>query len=150
MNKHYHTNFEKMRIPTLRNIHMGITHKVEVLQEKMAQDMGRTMYYDILPRNYEILPMEKCSLHDVEMLDDLCTRRFECFWTLQKKEAEEKNNLADFEARFKFYSYINFLTDNEINEFYLKCQEHKGRLMSSHDIILELRNNPQFIEEVMV
>lgn len=150
-NRHYRTDFENMRIPQLQNVHRGITHSVRQLQQKMAQDMGRTMYYDILPRNYEILPMEKCSLHDVEMLDDLCSKKFECYWTLKRKEAEQKKELAKFEAEYKFYCFRDFLNDEELNEFFTKCQEHNdGHIMGTHTIIRKLMVNPHFLEEVMV
>ena len=86
----YRTDFENMRIPTLENIHNGITHKKEVLQEKMSQDMGRKPFYDILPRNYDILPMEKCSIRDIKELDDLHAKQFDCFWTLEKRKHPSK------------------------------------------------------------
>lgn len=148
MNNTYRTDFENLRIPTLENIHNGIVHKVEVLQEKMSVDMGIPTFYNILPRNFDILPVEKCSVHDMELLKDLHEKRFDCFWTLEEKKAAEQND-PTFEARFRFYSYLDILNDEEVNVFFTKCQEHKGSLMTSHDIIRELMINPDFIKEVM-
>ena len=151
-NPHYRTDFENMRIPQLQNVHMGITHSVRQLQQKMAADMDyKQSYHNILPRNYELLPIEKCSLHDVELLDDLCSKKFECFWTMKRKEAEQKNKVSEFEAEYKFYCFRDFLNDEELNEFFNKCQEHNdGHIMGTHTIIRKLMVNPHFLEEVMV
>ena len=70
-------NYENYSIIQLENIHRGITHKKEVLQEKMAEDMGRKAFYDILPRNFTILPIEKCSLHDIRQLEELHEKAFD-------------------------------------------------------------------------
>lgn len=151
MNNTYRTDFENLRIPTLENVFQGIDHKVEVLQEKMSGDMGIKSFYHILPRNFEILPIEKCSVQDVEMLKDLTAKRFDCFWTLEAKKAEEQGTVKQFEATFRFYSFLDMLNDDEINEFYIICQEHNhGHIMTSHQIIQEIRKNPNFLEEVMV
>ena len=145
----YRTDFENMRIPTLENIHNGITHKKEVLQEKMSQDMGRKPFYDILPRNYDILPMEKCSIRDIKELDDLHAKQFDCFWTLENKRASEQNDLDTFNASFRFYSFIDELNDIEVNKFYESCKYwNNNSIMTSYDIIEELKKNPDFIEEV--
>ncbi len=149
MNNTYRTDFENMRISTLENIHNGITHKVEVLQEKMSGDMGIPTYYNILPRNFDILPIEKCSVHDIELLKDLHEKRFDCFWTIEEKKAAEQNDLDSFDAKFRFYSFVDLLNDNEINKLYSLCQEwNNGSIMTSHDIIEQIKKNPNFIEEV--
>lgn len=145
----YRTDFENMRISTLESIHNGIVHEVELLQEKMSGDMGIPTFYNILPRNFDILPIERCSVHDIELLKDLHKKRFKCFWTLEEKKAAEKNDKS-FDARFRFYSYLDILNDNEVNDFFNKCQSHnQGKLMTSHDIIQTLMVNPNFIKEVM-
>ena len=145
----YRTDFENLRIPTLEKIHNGIVNKFEILQEKMSGDMDIPTFYNILPRNFDILPVEKCSVHDIELLKDLHEKRFNCFWALEEKKAAEKNDKS-FDARFRFYSYLDILNDNEVNDFYCKCQEHNnGHLMTSHDIIQTLMMNPDFIKEVM-
>ena len=149
MNNTYRTDFENMRIPTLQSVHNGISHKVEVLQEKMSVDMGRKPFYDILPRNYNILPMERCSIHDIEMLDDLHAKQFDCFWTLEAKKASEQNDLDSFNARFRFYSFMDQLNDEEVNEVYENCKAwNKNSIMTAHDIIEQLKKNPNFLEEV--
>lgn len=146
---HYRTDFENLRIPTLENIHRGITHKVEILQEKLSGDMGITTKYNILPRNFSILPIEKCSLHDIEMLEDLHAKRFDCYWTLEEKKAKQKGETALFDATFRFYSFIDLLNDNEINELYNVCQTwNNGSIMTSHNIIEEIKKNSNFLEEV--
>lgn len=138
------TNFEQLRIPQLQNIHNGITHKKEVLQQKMAEDMERPGYYDILPRNYSILPIEKCSIHDVHLLEELHEKAFDCFWTMQKKKATEKGELEKFQAEFKFWSFMDVLTDEEQDKFFVKVK------MSSLDIIQCMIKNPHFLNEVIV
>ena len=148
MNNTYRTDFENMRIPVLQNVHNGISHKKEELQAKMAGDMNRSSFYDILPRNYTILPMEKCSIHDIKLLDDLHTKQFNCFWTLEAKIAEANNDLENYEAKFTFYSFVDLLNDNELNSLYASCQEwNNGSIMTSHDIIEQLKKNPNFLEE---
>lgn len=144
------TDFEKLRIPTLENIHRGITHKIEVLQEKMAVDMGRSTFYDILPRNYSILPVDKCSLHDLEQLEELHEKAFDCHWTMENKKAIEKNNLPQYEAEFKLYSFLDVLNDIEQKLFFEKLETRYGQRMSTHKIIQEMIQSPNFLEEVNV
>lgn len=111
--------------------------------------MGIPTFYNILPRNFSILPVEKCSLHDIQMLEDLHEKQFDCFWTLEEKKAAEQNDLDSFDARFRFYSFVDLLNDNEINNLYTICQKwNNGSIMTSHDIIEEIRKNPNFLEEV--
>jgi len=148
MNNTYRTDFENMRIPVLQSVHNGITHKKEVLQEKLSKDMGIPTFYNIVPRNFSILPIEKCSHHDIKMLEDLHAKQFDCFWTLEEKKACENDDHKNFEARYRFYSFMDLLNDNEVNEFYIQCQERNGSLMTSHDIIEQLKINPNFLEEV--
>lgn len=149
MNNTRRTDFENLRIPTLENLHRGITHKVEVLQEKLSVDMGIPTFYNILPRNFSILPVEKCSLHDIQMLEDLHEKQFNCFWTLEEKKAAEQNELDSFDARFRFYSFVDLLNDNEINNLYIICQKwNNGSIMTSHDIIEQIKKNPNFLQEV--
>jgi len=143
MNNTYRTDFENMRIPTLQSIYTGITHKRTQLQQKLAADMGRSSFYDILPRNYTILPIEKCSIQDLGILEELHEKAFDCFWTIEKKKAEEKGQLKEFEATFKFYSLMDCLTDDEQSRIYEKAG------MSSHEIIQSIMQTPNFLEEVM-
>ena len=147
----YRTDFENMSIPTLKGIHNGITHKVEVLQQKMSGDMEIPTCLNILPRNYTILPVGRCSLHDLSLLEELHEKRFDCFWTMKQKEAEAKGDLETFNAEFKLYSFFDVLNDNELNKFYQKAQEKNGgSIMTSHMIVEELKRNPDYLEEVML
>ena len=151
MNNTYRTDFENMGIMTLENIHRGINHKVEELQEKLSGDMGITSKYTILPRNFEILPIDKCSLHDIKMLEDLHAKRFDCFWTMEQKKAKQNRTIELFEATFQFYSYLDIHNDNEINQLYNVCQAwNDGSIMSSHQIIRQIMRNPNFLYEVML
>lgn len=149
MNNTYRTDFENLRIPTLENIHRGITHKVEVLQEKLSNDMEIPTVYNILPRNFNILPVEKCSLHDIQLLEELHAKQFDCFWILEQKKAIANNDLENYEAKFRFYSFVDLLNDNELNCLYINCKIwNNGSLMTSHDIIEQIKKNPDFLEEV--
>ncbi len=150
MNNTYRTDFENMRIPMLENIYRGVTHKREVLQEKMAADMGRSVFYDILPRNFSILPIEKCSLQDVKNLEELHETAFDIHWIIQKKKAEENGTIELFDATFKFYSLMDCLTDKEQDRVYEKAEEYSGYRMSSHEIIRCIMQTPNFLKEVMV
>lgn len=143
------SNFEQLRIPQLENIHRGVTHKLEVLQEKMAGDMGRSTYYDILPRNFPNLPVEKCSIHDLKLLEELHEKSFDVYWTLEHKKAEENDTLEAYYASFKFYSFRDCLTDDELNEFFVRCEAYCNQRMSTQKIIQALMEAPNFIEEVM-
>lgn len=145
----YPDTFENYRIPQLENIHRGIKHKVEVLQEKMAGDMGRSTFLDILPRNFSIIPeIEQCSLHDRTLLKELHAKQFNCFWTLEHKKAIESDTLEDYYAAFKFYSFVDLLNDNELYEFYGKCDAFCNQQMSTLKIIRAIMEYPNFIEEV--
>ncbi|MBQ2653051.1 MAG: hypothetical protein IJF83_05805 [Methanobrevibacter sp.] len=144
----YRTNFENMRVPTLQTIYTGITHKREKLQAKMAEDMGRTGFYDILPRNFEILPIEKCSLHDIRLLEELDEKSFDVFWTIEKKKAEAKGTVKEFEAKFKFYSFMDCLTDEEQRRVYDKMESYIDS-PTSHKIIQRLIVEPNFLEVVI-
>lgn len=148
MNNHHATSFKNMRIPQLENIHRGVTHKKEVLQEKMAVDMGRSTFYDILPRNYSILPVEKCSLHDLSLLEELHEKAFDIHWTLEYKKAVKKDNLAQYNAEFKLYSFLDVLNDLEKRLFFEKLESKYGHRVSTHMIIQELMKSPNFLEEV--
>ena len=154
MNKSHpqkNTNFETLRIPQLENLHRGISHKVEKLQEKMAADMGRSGIYDILPRNYGIIPeINMCSLHDRTLLEELHSEQFDCFWTMQHKKAIENDTLEQYYAEFKFYSLLDTLNDNELYEFYGRCDAYCNQQMSTHKIIACIMEYPNFLEEVMV
>lgn len=143
------TNFERLKIPQLEKIHNGITHKKEVLQEKMAEDMGRSAYYDILPRNYEILPIEKCSLHDLELLEELHEKAFDVYWTMEKKKHEEKGTLEQYYATFKWYSFMDVLTDTEQRRVFECIEAYCNQRMSSHKIIQCIMEAPNFLEEVV-
>lgn len=149
MNNTYRTDFENMRIPVLQRVHDGITHKKEELQEKLAADMGRKQYYDILPRNYSILPVEKCSLHDLSQLEELHEKAFDAHWTLKQKEAVEKNNVAYYNAEFKLYSFLDVLNDIEQKLFFEKLEAKYGQRVSTHMIIQMIMQQPNFLEEVM-
>ncbi|MBR1748231.1 MAG: hypothetical protein IJ743_00380 [Bacilli bacterium] len=144
------TSFENLRIPQLENMYVGVTHKREVLQQKMAEDMGRAAYLDILPRNFEILPIEKCSLHDVSMLEDLHEKSFDIFWTIEKKKAAEKGTLEHYYANFKFHSFMDVLTDEEQNLVYCKVRDYCNQSMSSHKIVQCIMDAPNFLEEVVM
>ena len=143
------TSFENLRIPQLEKIYIGVTHKREVLQQKMAEDMGRVAYLDILPRNFEILPITECSMHDVHLLEELHEKAFDVCWTIEQKKAAEKGTLAQYNARFKFWSFMDVLTDEQQNQFYSKVSEYCNEFMDSHKIIQCIMENPQFLEEVM-
>ena len=149
-NRHYRTDFENLTVPQLENIYRGVTHKREVLQEKMAGDMGREENQDILPRNYSILPIEKCSLQDVKQLEELHETAFDVLWTLEKKKAEEKGTLEQYHATFKWYSFMDVLTDTEQKRVFEKIEAYCNQRMSSHKIIQCIMEAPNFLEEVMV
>ena len=151
MSKHYRTDFENMSLPQLESVHNGIDHQVEELQMKMAADMGRVAYLDIHPRNYDILPMDCCSLHDQSLLTELCERAFDCAMTIEQKKAEAKNDMENFHARFQFWGLMNELNDHEQNQVYLKCQAlNGGSIMTSHEIIERLKVDPDFLDQVVL
>ena len=141
-------SWEQLRIPQLQNIHNGITHKKEVLQQKMAEDMQRSAYYDILPRNYEVLPIEKCSIHDVHLLEELHEKAFDVYWTMEKKKAEEKGTMEQYYASFKLYSFMDVLTDNEQRRVFDKIEAYCNQRMSTHKIIRCIMEAPNFLEDV--
>ena len=141
-------SWEQLRIPQLQNIHNGITHKKEVLQQRMAEDMQRSAYYDILPRNYEVLPIEKCSIHDVHLLEELHEKAFDVYWTMEKKKAEEKGTMEQYYASFKLYSFMDVLTDNEQRRVFDKIEAYCNQRMSTHKIIRCIMEAPNFLEEV--
>ncbi|WP_296796309.1 hypothetical protein [uncultured Methanobrevibacter sp.] len=144
------TSFEKLRIPQLESIYNGVTHKKETLQQKMAADMDRSGYYDILPRNYGVLPIEKCSLHDIQLLEELHEKAFDVFWTIQKKKAAENGTLEQYYAAFKFYSFMDVLSDEEQDKVYSKVKDYCNQSMSSHKIIGCIMDAPNFLEEVVM
>lgn len=141
-------SWEQLRIPQLESIYNGVTHKKEVLQQKMAEDMGRSAYYDILPRNYEILPIEKCSLHDIQLLEELHEKAFDVHWTIEKKKAAENGTLELYYATFKWYSFMDVLTDDAQRRIFNKIEAYCNQRMSSHKIIQCLMEAPNFLEEV--
>ena len=150
MNKH-HSNFETLRVPQLENLHRGISHKVEKLQEKLAADMGRSGIYDILPRNFSIIPeVNQCSLHDIKLLEELHAEQFDCFWTMEYKKAIENDTLEEYYAKFKFYSLRDTLNDKELAEFYGRCDAFCNQHMTTHKIIQCIMEYPNFLDEVMV
>ena len=132
MNKHYpNTDFEALRVPQLEKIYNGINHSVEELQGKMNRDMGRSLSkYDIHPRNYNIIPeIEKCSLHDLELLEELTESGIEEIYLVIGKNDEECynqlfsevsprifNKLDDEERRYLYYKFFdpNNPTDEQI------------------------------------
>lgn len=141
-------SWEQLRIPQLESIYNGVTHKKETLQQKMAADMDRSGYYDILPRNYGVLPIEKCSLHDIQLLEELHEKAFDIFWTIQKKKAEEKGTMEQYYASFKLYSFMDVLTDNEQRRVFDKIEAYCNQRMSTHKIIQCIMQAPNFLEEV--
>ena len=151
MNKHYQTNFEKLRVPQLEKIHTGLNHRVEKLQEKMNHDMGRSLSkYDIHPRNYNIIPeIEKCSLQDLELLEELTEKRFRCYWTMEKKKAKENGTLEQYYATFKFYDFRNRMNDEQINELFVRAEAYCHQRMTTHKIIECIMQAPNFLEEVL-
>ena len=149
MNNTYRTDFENLRVPVLQSIYTGITHKRTQLQQKLAADMGRKQYYDILPRNYTILPIEKCSIQDLGTLEELHEKSFDCHWTIERKKAEANGTLEEYEATFKFYSLMDCLTDVEQNRIYEKAEAYCKHRMSSHEIIQNIIQTPDFLEVIM-
>ena len=152
MNKHYpNTDFEALRVPQLEKIYNGINHSVEELQEKMNRDMGRSLSkYDIHPRNYNIIPeIEKCSLHDLELLEELTEKRFRCYWTMEKKKAKENGTLEQYYATFKFYDFRNRMNDEQINELFVRAEAYCHQRMTTHKIIECIMQAPNFLEEVL-
>ena len=141
-------SWEQLRIPQLESIYNGVTHKKETLQQKMAADMDRSGYYDILPRNYGVLPIEKCSLHDIQLLEELHEKAFDVFWTIQKKKAEEKGTMEQYYASFKLYSFMDVLTDAEQRRVFDKIEAYCNQRMSTHKIIQCIMQAPNFLEEV--
>lgn len=141
-------SWEQLRIPQLESIYNGVTHKKETIQQKMAADMDRSGYYDILPRNYGVLPIEKCSLHDIQLLEELHEKAFDVFWTIQKKKAEEKGTMEQYYASFKLYSFMDVLTDNEQRRVFDKIEAYCNQRMSTHKIIQCIMEAPNFLEEV--
>lgn len=150
MNNHL-TDFENLRVPQLESIYNGIDHKVEILQEKLAADMGRNQYLDILPRNFSIIPeIHQCSLHDLKELEELTAKRFDVFWIMEHKKAKENGNLEKYYAEFKYYSLRDTLSDDEINELFLKIEAFCNQRMSTHKIIQCIMDAPNFLDEVIV
>ena len=140
-----------LRIPQLENIYMGVTHKREELQAKMADDMGyKYSIYNILPRNFDILPIEKCSLHDITLLEELHEKSFDIYWNLEKKKAAENGTLEQYYAAFKFYSFMDVLSDEEQDKVYSKVKDYCNQSMSSHKIIGCIMDAPNFLEEVVM
>ncbi len=138
--------YEHIRLPQLERMYTGVTHKKEELQKKMAADMGRIGYHDILPRNFSIIPeIQECSLHDLTQLEELDETCFDICWAIEKKKHEQKGTLHVYEASFKFYSFRDVLSDVEIDRFFKKLPG-----MNSNTIIQELIKNPRFLEEVTV
>ena len=149
MNKHQTTNFEALRVPQLENIHFKLNRQVVELQEKMAVDMGRIPYYDILPRNYNIIPeITRCSIDDLQLLEELTNKRFECYWTMEKKKAEANGTLERYYAEYKFYNFRNSMNDEQINELFLRAEEYCHQRMTTHKIIQCIMQSPNFLEEV--
>ena len=104
------TDFEALRVPQLEKIYNGINHSVEELQGKMNRDMGRSLSkYDIHPRNYNIIPeIEKCSLHDLELLEEL---------------TEKSNNIEESQKQVKLEktdSYIELYNLRKKKETIMK------------------------------
>ena len=145
------TSFENLRISQLESIYNGVNHKKEQLQAKMADDMGYTYsIYNIVPRNFEALPIEKCSLHDVKLLEELHEKAFDVFWTLEKKKASEDGALEQYYATFKFYSFMDVLTDDEQDKVYCKIRDYCNQSMSTHKILKCIMDAPNFLEEVVM
>ena len=136
------TKYEKYPPSKLEDIHRAITHEREELQQKMAQDMGRKGYLDILPRNFDILPMEKCSLQDISKLEELHEKAFDCLWTMEKKKAKEKDGLEEYQARLKFWSFMDTLTDDERDIFFIKVK------MNSLNVVQHMMVDPDFLKKV--
>ena len=151
MNRHYQeTDFSKLRVPQLENIYNGIDHQVEELQIKMAADMNRSAYLDILPRNYNIIPeINECSLHDIKSLEDLTSKRFTVHWLIEKMKAEKNGTLEKYYAEYKFYSIRNGMNDEQINELFNLVDAYCNQRMTSHKIIQCIMKYPNFLEEVM-
>ena len=147
---HYRTDFENLRVPQLERIYTGVSHKREMLQQKMAEDMGRPGYHDILPRNYNILPINKCSLHDKALLEELHQNCFACFWTMEKKKAEAKDTLEYYHASFKWYSIRNAMNDDQLNELFQKLESRYHQRISTTKIIQALIEAPNFLDEVIL
>ena len=149
MNKTHQPNFENIRVPVLERMYAGIQHKLEKLQRKLAEDMGRIGYYDILPRNFPILPIEKCQAEDLEKLEELEKQSFDCFWAIEKKKARESDNMEEFYATYKFYRYMEYLSDDEIDEFMQRAKKYCNTHMTTHMCIRAIMEAPNFIEEVV-
>ena len=151
MNNHHHkTDFENLRVTQLERIYNGVNHKVELLQEKLAADMGRTSFYDILPRNFSIIPeIHQCSLHDLKELEELTAKRFDVYWAMEHKKAAAKGTLEKYYAEFKYYSLRDTLNDDEINELFTRIETYCNQRMTSHKIITCIMEAPNFLEEVM-
>lgn len=144
------TDFEALRVPQLENIYLGVNHSVEELQEKLAIEMGRSSYYDILPRNFNIIPeITKCSLDDLQRLEELTTRRFNCYWAIQKKKAKKNGTLERYYAEYKFYDTRNRMNDEQINELFIRAEAYCNQRMTTHKIIQCIIEAPNFLEEVM-
>lgn len=149
MNKHHQTDFKHLRIPQLEKIYNGVQHRKEELQKKMACDMGRSSYLDIHPRNYTIIPeLKKCSLHDMQLLDELCEKEFNVYWTMEQKKAEESGTLEVYYATNKLYKFRNTVTDEEFRRFLIKADTYCNQRMNTHKCIQALMEYPNFIEEV--
>ena len=150
MNNTYRTDFEALRVPQLENIHFKLNRQVVELQEKMAVDMGRIAYYDILPRNYNIIPeITKCDIDDLQKLDELTSKRFNCYWTMEKKKAKQNGTLEKYYAEYKFYDFRNRMNDEQINELFVRAEEYCHQRMTTHKIIQCIIDAPNFLEEVM-
>ena len=149
MNKTHQPNFENIRVPVLERMHTGIEHQLEKLQQKIAQDMGRVRYHDILPRTFPILPGEKCKPEDLHELEKLAIDSFNCFWTIEKKKAENMDKMEEYYATYKLYSFIESCTDEEFDEFMVKAKKYCNTHMTTHKIIRVLMEYPNFIEEVI-
>ena len=75
--------------------------------------------------------------------------RTDCYWTLEKKKAEEKGTIELYDATFKFYSLMDCLTDTEQNRIYEKAEEYCNQKMSSHEIIRCIMEDSTFLEKVL-
>ena len=145
------TDFEALRVPQLENIYFKLNRQVVELQEKMNKDMGRSLSkYDILPRNYNIIPeIVRCSIDDLQQLEELTSKRFECYWTMEKKKAESNGTLEKYYAEYKFYDFRNRMNDEQINELFIRAEEYCHQRMTTHKIIQCIIDAPNFLEEVM-
>ena len=115
--------YNDLNITQLGKIYNGVSYKMETLQKKMKDDIisnGGCVdlpYYDILPRNFSLIDIDYCSLHDKKLLCELHMKRFKVYWLLEYKKALMKNEdeVIRWKSNFILYFFHECIDDNVWN-----------------------------------